>query len=334
MKDLIKTLVETFGVAGHEAPITEAIREEISDEVDEIKIDTLGNLIAIKEGIEDAPTIMFSAHMDEIGLVVTHIDDDGFVRFARVGGVNPHRLLDQRVVFENGRIGCIGMEKLDGINELKMEKMFIDIGCSSEEEAREHVSIGDVASFYRPMNDLGDRLVSKAMDDRIGCAILVQTLKQLTECPNRIVAVFSVQEELGLRGARTAAFQVEPDMGVALDVTGAGDTPKARRLDISLGDGAAIKVMDRSLMTHPAVKRLMVDLAEDNNIPYQMEVLEFGGTDAGAIHLSKTGVPSGCISIPTRYLHGPSEMVDYNDVQACVDLAVAIAESGEIDLAR
>ncbi len=334
MKELIRKLVETFGVAGHEEPIADLICDEIADDVDEIRRDTLGNVIAVRGVQNDGPTIMFSAHMDEIGLVVTHIDENGFLRFSNVGGVNPHRLSDQRVVFANGRMGCIGHERLEKVTDLKMEKMFIDIGCSSADEAEEHVSIGDVASFLRPMNDLGDRLVSKAMDDRIGCAILIQALKEMKDTPNRVVAVFSVQEELGLRGARTAAYQVEPDLGVALDVTGAGDTPKARRLDVSLGDGAAIKVMDRSLMTHPAVKGLMVRLAEENDIPHQMEVLEFGGTDAGAIHLSRTGVPSGCISIPTRYLHGPSEMVDYGDVRACVDLTVAIAGAENLDLRR
>lgn len=332
MKEMIRAFVETFGVAGYEAPIREVIEEEIRDCVDEVRTDTMGNLIAVRNG--GGPTIMFSAHMDEIGLIVTHIDDDGFLRFSNVGGIMPIRLLDERVIFENGRIGCIGSERVDDVKQLKMDKLFIDIGCSSRDEAKELVSVGDVASFHRPFVDLGDRLMSKAMDDRIGCAVLAQALKELEDTDNRIAAVFSVQEEVGLRGARTAAYQVKPDLGIALDVTGSGDTPKARRLDVSLGEGAAVKVMDRSLIVHPAVKTLMVNLAEESGISYQMEVLEYGGTDAGAMQMNEAGVPAGCISIPTRYLHGPSEMVDYRDVRACVDLTLAVCRADVSDLGR
>lgn len=334
MKGMIRSFVEAFGVAGSEEPIRDVIKSEVEEHVDELTTDTMGNLIAIRGAGNPGPTIMFSAHMDEIGVIVTHVDDNGFLRFANVGGLTPTRLLDQRVIFANGRIGCISVEKVDGPKDVKMEKLFIDIGCSSATEAREHVSVGDVASFHHPFVDLGDRLVSKAMDDRIGCAILAQVLKELQDTENRIAAVFSVQEEVGLRGARTAAYQVEPDLGIALDVTGSGDTPKTYRLDVSLGKGAAIKVMDRSLIVHPGVRALMVGLAEENEIPHQMEVLEFGGTDAGAIQLSRSGVPAGCISIPTRYLHGPSEMVDYRDVRACVDLALAICRADVSQMTR
>ncbi len=331
---MIRSFVETFGVAGSEEPIREVIKAEIEEYVDELTTDTMGNLIAVRGVGNPGPTIMFSAHMDEIGVIVTHVDDDGFLRFSNVGGMTPLRLLDQRVIFAGGRMGCIGAEKFDEPKDLKMEKLFIDIGCSSRSEAKEHVSVGDVACFCHPFVDLGDRLVSKAMDDRIGCAILAQVLRELEDTQNRIAAVFSVQEEVGLRGARTAAYQVQPDLGIALDVTGSGDTPKARRLDVSLGGGAAIKVMDRSLIVHPGVKALMVRLAEENEIPHQMEVLEYGGTDAGAIQLSRSGVPAGCISIPTRYLHGPGEMVDFNDVRACVDLALTVCRADVSQLTR
>jgi len=331
MKDMIRAFVEEFGVAGHEGRVRTIIADEIREHVDDMHTDALGNLIATR-GPEDADaTLMFSAHMDEIGLIVTHIDDDGFLRFSNIGGIQPHRLLDERVVFANGRVGTVGVERVEKMKDLKMEKLFIDIGCASKEEAAEYVEVGDAASFHRPLVDMGDRLLSKAMDDRIGCAVLAQVLKEMDSPHNRIVGVFSVQEEVGLRGARTAAYQVAPDLGIALDVTGTGDTPKARRLDVSLGDGAAIKIMDMSLITHPGVKRLLLELAEEHGISYQREVLEFGGTDAGAIHLSRSGVPSGCISIPTRYLHGPSEMVDCSDVRACVDLAVALCGA---DLSR
>lgn len=334
MKDMIRRFIEAFGVSGSEQSIREVIISEIEDHVDELTTDTMGNLIAIKGADISGPTVMFSAHMDQIGLIITEVDDDGFLRFSNVGGIAPLRLLDERVIFANGRIGCIGAEKFEQPKELKLEKLFIDIGCSSGDEAREYVSVGDVATFHQPLVDLGDRLISRALDDRIGCAILAQMLRELGETENRIAAVFSVQEEVGLRGARTAAYQVQPDLGIAIDVTGSGDTPKARRLDVSLGEGAAIKVMDRSLIAHPGVRALMVQLAEAEGIPYQMEVLEYGGTDAGAMQLSRSGVPAGCISIPTRYLHGPSEMVDYRDVRACVDLALAICRADVSQLTR
>ncbi|MFO8059048.1 MAG: M42 family metallopeptidase [Bacillota bacterium] len=331
---MIRRFIEAFGVSGSEQSIREVIISEIEDHVDELTTDTMGNLIAIKGADISGPTVMFSAHMDQIGLIITEVDDDGFLRFSNVGGIAPLRLLDERVIFANGRIGCIGAEKFEQPKELKLEKLFIDIGCSSGDEARQCVSVGDVATFHQPLVDLGDRLISRALDDRIGCAILAQMLRELGETENRIAAVFSVQEEVGLRGARTAAYQVQPDLGIAIDVTGSGDTPKARRLDVSLGEGAAIKVMDRSLIAHPGVRALMVQLAEAEGIPYQMEVLEYGGTDAGAMQLSRSGVPAGCISIPTRYLHGPSEMVDYRDVRACVDLALAICRADVSQLTR
>lgn len=327
MKDLLKRLVETYGPSGNEEQIREVISREIQGKVDQITVDALGNLIAFKKG-KGGKKVMFSAHMDEIGLVITHIDENGFLRFSNIGGHSPYVLLGQRVVFANGVVGVIGSEKLDDIKDLELAKMFIDIGAASKAEAEAKVKIGDAAGMQREFVDLGRRVVSKAMDDRVGCAVLVETINRLTEIPaNDIYFVFSVQEEVGLRGAKTAAFGVDPDLGVAVDVTAVGDTPKADTMDVSLGKGAAIKIKDSSVMTHPKVKALMTEIAQANNIPYQYEVLERGGTDAGAIHLTREGVPSGCISIPCRYIHSQNEMVDMGDVEACVDLALGICKA-------
>lgn len=325
MKEMIRTLVETWGPSGNEEIIRETISGLVKDYVDELRTDALGNLIAVKKG-KGGKKIMVAAHMDEIGVMVTHIDENGFLRFTNVGGVNPFVLLGERVVFKNGTVGVFGMEKLDDMKDLKLPKMYLDIGCSSKEEAAQKVSIGDVAVFKREMQDLGDRLVAKAMDDRIGCAVLIEALKQLQETDNEVYGVFTVQEEVGLRGAKVSAFALEPDLGIALDVTSTGDTPKAHTMDVALGKGPTVKVKDMSIVCHPAVKKLMADVAEKNYIPYQYEVLEFGGTDSGAIHLTRSGVPSGVISIPTRNLHSPSEVVDYNDVQNAVKLLVKILE--------
>lgn len=331
MKDLLKRLVETYGPSGNEEQIREVISREIQGKVDRITVDALGNLIAFKKG-KGSKKVMFSAHMDEIGLIVTHIDENGFLRFSNIGGHSPYVLLGQRVVFADGVVGIIDSEDIDDIKELQLPKMFIDIGAANKAEAEARVKIGDAAGLKREFADLGKRVVSKAMDDRVGCAVLVETINRLGETPaNDSYFVFSVQEEVGLRGAKTAAFGIDPDLGVALDVTAVGDYPKAKTMDVSLGKGAAIKIKDSSVMTHPKVKALMTEIAQANNIPYQYEVLERGGTDAGAIHLTREGVPSGCISIPCRYVHSQNEMVDMGDVEACVNLALGICRA---DLSR
>lgn len=326
MKTVIKQLTEAFGPSGYETEVTDLLKTMVEDYVDEVKTDVMGNLIAIKKGQEDGKSIMFAAHTDEIGILVTHIDEQGFLRFSNIGGVGIPTLVGNRVRFANGTIGVISPEKGDW-KELNLDKLYIDIGADNKEEALKLVSVGEFGIFHREFVDLGNRLVAKSMDDRIGCAILVEAIKQISNPRNTLYFVFTSQEEVGLRGARTSAYSLEPDLGIALDVTLTGDTPEARRMEVSLGKGAAIKVKDASIIVHPKVKDLLVDLAEKNNIPYQMEVLDAGGTDAGAIHLTKAGIPSGAISIPTRYVHSPSEMVDVRDLKACIDLVVALGET-------
>lgn len=325
MKTVIRQLTEAFGPSGYETEVTELIKTMVEKHADEVKTDVLGNLIAIKNGSQDGQSIMFAAHTDEIGVVVTHIDDQGFLRFGSVGGVGISTLVGNRVRFAGGAVGAIYQEK-GSWKELTLDKLYIDIGAENKEEALKKVKVGEFGIFHREFEDLGDRLIAKSMDDRVGCAVLIEALKKIQNPKNTLYFVFTAQEEVGLRGARTAAYGLEPDLGIALDVTLTGDMPEARRMAVSLGKGAAIKVKDSSLITHPKVKDLLVTLAEENKIPYQMEVLVAGGTDAGAIHLTKAGVPSGAISIPTRYVHSPSEMVDMRDVEACVNLVVALAE--------
>ncbi|HHT69430.1 MAG TPA: M42 family metallopeptidase [Firmicutes bacterium] len=325
MKTVIKQLTEAFGPSGYETEVTALIQSMVKEHVDEVKTDVLGNLIAVKKGSPDGRKIMFAAHTDEIGLVITHIDDKGFLRFGTVGGVGISTLVGNRVRFAGGAVGAIYQEK-GSWKELTIDKLYIDIGAENKEDAQKKVKLGEFGIFHREFEDLGVRLIAKSMDDRVGCAVLIEALKKIDAPKNTLYFVFTSQEEVGLRGARTAAYGIEPDLGIALDVTLTGDMPEARRMDVSLGRGAAIKVKDSSLIAHPKVKDLLVDLAEEKQIPYQMEVLDAGGTDAGAIHLTKTGVPSGAISIPTRYVHTPSEMVDIRDVEACVDLVVALAD--------
>ncbi len=326
MKDLIKKVTEAFGPSGAEDLVREVIRKEVEPYVDEISVDALGNLIAHKKG-KGGKKVILDGHMDEIGLMVTHIDDKGFLRFGNIGGVNPFVALGQRVYFENGTMGVIGSERVDDPKDLKLEKLFIDIGAKNKEEAAAKVSVGDSCAFYQPFVDMGDKVVAKAMDDRIACVVIIEALKRLENSAHDIYAVFATQEEVGLRGARAAAYGISPDVGIALDVTRTGDTPKSRTMDVSLGNGAAIKVKDSSLICHPALKNYMVKVAKEKGIKYQMEVLEAGGTDSAAIQMTKAGIPAGCISIPCRYIHSPCEMVDMGDVEACVLLAKALLES-------
>jgi endoglucanase len=318
LKQLLKKLSEAYGPSGREEQVGRMIRDELKDYVDEIYTDNTGNLYAVKKGT--GAKIMVAAHMDEIGVIVTFVEEKGFLRFSNVGGVNPHILLGQRMVFANGTIGTIGMEKLDDIKKLTLEKLYIDIGAKDREEAVAKVKVGDIATYNRDVVEAGNRIIGKAMDNRAGCAVLIKAMQELTKTDNEIYAVFTAQEEVGLRGSRTASYRLNPDLGFAVDVTLVGDTPEAPTMDVSLGKGPTVKVKDASVICHPKVKEMLESLAEKENIPYQLEVLIAGGTDAGAIHLSREGIPSGVISIPCRYVHTPGEMVDLDDMANAVRL--------------
>jgi endoglucanase len=260
--------------------------------------------------------------MDEISVMITHIDDNGFLRIAPVGGISPRFLVGQRLRLSNGCSGTVYHEKLKDYKELDWPKLYLDIGLDNSESASGKVRIGDLACMDQPFRKLlSDRFMAKAFDDRAGCAVLVEVIGRLpADLPQETCFVFSVQEEVGLRGAKTAAYRYEPDYGLAVDVTLVGDTPKAPTMAVSLGKGPAIKVKDNSVLCHPRVRNHMIETAEQNSIPYQLEVLTRGGTDAGAIHLSREGVPSGVLSIPCRYVHTSSEVVDKADLENATQL--------------
>lgn len=331
MKSLIKKLVETASPSGYESPVRDLIRAEIEPYADEIRVDPMGSLIVRKGQVgEGGMKVMLSAHMDEIGVMVTHVDENGFMRFISLGGVNPLTCIGARVRFLNGQAGVIFMERLDEPGKIPaLEKLFIDVGAKDKEQVS--LRVGDVGVFEHSFADLGDRLVSKAMDDRIAVAVLVETLRILSESgdtsPHELYFVFSVQEEVGLRGATTAAFGVEPDLGLAVDVTRTGDTPRSVKMEVSLGKGPAIKIRDSGMLADPRLVDWMVNTAVQAGLPYQLEVLEAGTTDARAMQVSRAGVPAGCLSIPCRYIHSPSEMVDYNDVQNAVKLMIELLKS-------
>ena len=324
MKDLIKKLTEAYGPSGYEHYMRQLIRDEIRGYADEIHTNALGSLVAVKHGAGKGKKVMLAAHMDEIGVMVTHVDEKGFCRFASIGGVFPLTLLGGRVVFGNGAIGVIGVEEkhLERGKTPPLDQFLIDVGA--KDKASCPVKVGDAAGFSRPFEDLGDRLVAKTMDDRIGCVILIETLRKLRRSPHEVYVVFTVQEEMTLAGAGTSAYGISPDVAFAVDVTDTGDTPEANHMAVSLGAGPAIKVQDSGMVVHAGVKELMVRRAEEARLPYQLEVLTGGTTDAMAIQIVREGIPTGCLSVPCRYIHSPSEMVDYRDVQNSVRLLLAI----------
>ena len=324
MKPLIKKLTETFSPSGHESAIRDVILEEIKPLVDDIRVDALGNLIARKGKPGKGKRIILSAHMDEIGLMVNHVDENGFAYFSHVGVPFARYLSGGRVRFMNGVQGIIDSQPpqkgLHGI--APPDKMFIDVGATSPKDCP--VKVGDVAAFDRSYMEMGSRLVAKSMDDRIGVAVLIETLRRLKDSPNEVYFVFTAQEELGTRGAVTSTYGIDPEIGVAIDVTPSGDTPKEWRSNAELGKGPAIIIKDGELISEPRVVDWLENTAKNSRIPFQRTVQLVGGTDARSMQISRAGVLSGSICIPCRYAHSPSEMVDFNDVENAVKLAVAL----------
>ncbi|MGE5642475.1 MAG: M42 family metallopeptidase [Byssovorax cruenta] len=328
MKRLLQQLTETFGPSGYEDNVRALVRAEVESLADEVRVDALGSLIARKKPSKPGGgtrKIMIAAHMDEIGLIVSHVDEKGFVRFSPIGTVFRRYVPGGRVRFLNGTQGVIGFDRLDNLNELPtLDKVYIDVGATNKKDCP--VRIGDVAAFERPFMEMGNRLVAKSMDDRVGVLVAIETVRALKEqsTPHDLYFVFTTQEEVGTRGAGASAYGVDPDIGIAVDVTPTGDTPNALKMEMALGNGPCVKFQDVGAISDPRVVQWMIAAAEKNKIPYQREVLLVGGTDAKAIQSVRAGVPIGCISIPVRYVHSPSEMVDYADVQNAVRLLTAV----------
>lgn len=318
--DFLEKLTQTDGVSGHEQAVTAAIRAEAAKYADEIRTDPLGNLIVRKQGT--GKKILFAAHMDEIGIVATYIDEHGFLRFSGVGGLEKRDLAGRRVRFANGTVGVIGTEENN--QDRDVAKLYIDIGAEDRQHAQELVAVGDTAAFVGGFARGNGIVTAKALDNRIGCYALLEAIKQI-QSTNDLYFVFTVQEEVGLRGAKTAAFDIMPDFAVAIDVTDTGDTPNAPKMAVKLGKGAAVKIMDRSVICSANVRSALIALAKEHKIPYQLEVMTDGGTDAGALSLTGAGIQTGGISIPCRYIHSPSEMISEKDVRAAVDLIAAYA---------
>lgn len=324
--ELIELLNSAHGPSGDEGDIRAAIAAFAKPYADEITSDAMGNLIVRKKG--SGPKVLLAAHMDSIGFIVTHIEKDGFLRVGRLGGVSPKAAAYTPVRFKNRTRGVFVPEEKAQFGKLKLDECYIDIGAKNEDEARQMVQVGDTAVYDTAVCRNTCKVISPYLDNRVSCAILLAVLAQLPACRNDLYFVFTVQEEVGLRGARTAAWGIDPDWAIAVDVTDVDDTPGSEKYGtVQLGKGAAIKVMDSSVICHPGVVQTLEELAKEQSISVQKDILRAGGTDAGAIHISRDGVPTGGISVPCRYVHSPVEMADLDDIKACVQLALAFASA-------
>ncbi|MDI6888244.1 MAG: M42 family metallopeptidase [Methanocellales archaeon] len=340
MRNLLEKLSNAHGISGYEGDISALVRDELKSYVDEVRVDSLGNLIAAKKG--SRPSVMLAAHMDEIGLMVKCVEDSGFIRFAKVGGWFDQTLLNQRVILhaEKGPlIGVIGskpphrMEEEERKKVVKADDMFIDVGASSKKDAEKLGIIPGVPiTIDREFRPLANDLVTgKAFDNRAGLVMMIGALKR-TKTKSTIYAVGTVQEEVGLKGAKTSAFELSPDVALAAEITIAGNHPGIEKKDsaIEIGKGPSLTVMDaagRGIITPAPVLRWLEETAKRHEIPYQLDVSEGGTTDATAIQLTKAGIPSGTVSLPMRYAHSPVEVLSLKDLDRCAELIARALET-------
>ncbi len=341
---ILSKLCSVVGPSGYEDDVRGIVVDELKPYADSLWIDSLGNVIALKKGRGEGK-LMLAGHMDEIGLMISYIDDKGFLRFNPIGGWSERILPGQRVLIKTstGKLirGVIGskpphiMKPEEAQKVIPMKELFIDIGATSRDEARKlGVEVGDVAVIDRDVARIGngDIVTGRAFDDRIGVAVMIEAFKALENTNVDIYAVATVQEEVGLKGARVAAYSIEPHVALALDVTIANDIPGVPENEwvTRIGKGPAIKIMDgrsgSGLIAHPAVRKLLIEVAKEENIPYQLEVLPGGTTDASIIQLNKEGVPAGTVSIPTRYVHSPIELLSLEDALNATKLVIGFAK--------
>ena len=342
--DLLKRLSEAHGIPGYERPVREIVADALNGITDDLTVDALGNLIAHKSG--EGPVVAVAAHMDEIGFLVHHIDEStGFLQISPLGGFDPITLVAQRVVVHTATgelVGCIGRKATHILTPeerkkpLELKHLSVDVGLPAE-TVREKVSIGDTVTLLQDFIQYGELVSGKALDDRLGIYIGIEAMKRAKSLACDLYFVGTTQEEVGLRGARVAGHKIHPQIGIALDVTIAADTPGVPAKDqvTALGKGVAIKLKDSASISHPVLVRTMKQLAEDKGIPYQMEVLPRGGTDAGALQFAHAGAAVITLSIPVRYVHSVIETAHPKDIEATIDLLAAFLEiAGEVDLAR
>ncbi len=326
--ELLEKLSNAFGPSGNEENVAEILREELKECADETRVDKLGNILFYHNGKNDCPKVMISAHMDEIGFIVTFVEETGFLRFDTLGGITNNIMPGQRLLLRGDKgylKGIIGtkpphiMTAEEQNKIIPKEDLFIDIGADSIEQAQKKgADVGTLGVFEVEFADIGDGYYrGKAFDDRAGCTVLAEVFKSMKNSPYNLIAVGTVQEELGLRGAKTAAWQVDPDYGLALEGTFVADVPNTRpdRVSSKIKGGPVLTILDSSVFTHPTILRTLIKIGREKSIPFQFKKVPAGGTDAGAIHLTKAGVPSGTVAVPCRYIHGPVSIVHKDDLR-------------------
>lgn len=329
----IKKLCEIDGISGRETAVANEIVAQLKGIADEIKVDNIGNVIAFKKGKTTPKNkIMLAAHTDEVGLIVTGATEDGSLTVATVGGINPKVILGRAVkIYDKNIVGVISTKAVHQLSAdekktmVEVDKLYVDIGATTKDEALNAVSLGDSISFIGDYEEFGDGFIkAKAIDDRAGCAMLIEMMK--TELLYDCYFAFTTQEELGLRGAKVAAFGINPDIAIVVETTATGDVSGVTGLDrVSVvGDGAVVSYMDLSTMYDKGLYELAMELGKQKNIPCQTKTKISGGNDAGAIHVSNDGVRTIAISIPSRYIHSPASVVKKSDVQAVYDLSLAL----------
>ncbi|SHF23900.1 endoglucanase [Caldanaerobius fijiensis DSM 17918] len=329
---MLKKLTDAFGVSGYEKEVRDVIKDEVKDS-GEVFVDKLGNLIVHKKG--NGKKVMLAAHMDEVGFIVTAIKDDGRIKFAPVGGIDARILVSKRVVFGRAKVkGVIGYKPIHLQSEgerndpVNVKDLFIDIGATSKDEVLKSIKPGDYATFESEYVEMGKYIKAKALDDRVGCAILIDILKENYNLD--LYCVFTVQEEVGLRGATVAAYKIEPEIGLVIEGTTCADFVKDDKDFVTeTGKGPAISVMDSSSITNEKLLNRILKVAEENGIPYQIRRGNVGGNDAGAIHKTKSGIITASISVPTRYIHSPISMVHKDDYEYTLKLVKKVLESIE-----
>ncbi len=320
---LLKKLTEAMGVSSNEDEVREIIKAEVEPYVDRYYTDMMGNLIAVKGEDKSGPRVVLSAHMDEVGLMITKLEDSGLLKFKTVGGIDERILVSKQVQIGKSKIpGVIGakaihlQQKEEQKKPIPLNKLYIDIGAKNKEEAEKLVELGDLATFTTKYSQIGEYATGKAFDDRLGCAAIIE-LMQEEEFDFPVYGVFAVQEEVGLRGSARAAYAIEPDLAIELEGTSASDVPGTEKHGYSttVGEGPAITVMDSSVITHKKILKGLLKAAEKNEIKYQYRRTNVGGTDAGMISLVKEGIPAAVISVPCRYIHSPVSLMNLDDYQ-------------------
>ncbi|MCQ2770822.1 MAG: M20/M25/M40 family metallo-hydrolase [Clostridia bacterium] len=326
--DFLKKFVKASGVSGDESGVAGVIAKEIAPYVDEVYMDPMGSLIAHKKGKSSDKKLMFAAHMDEIGFMVNYITDEGYLRVSKIGGINFTASSFSHVTFNNGTHGVLVPEARTAVQSYSPEKVYVDIGAKNKKEAEKHVKIGDFCRVVPTFEKLcGHRVCGRPIDNRIGCYMIFEVAKRMRTCENDTYFVFTCQEEVGVRGSKTSAFEIGPDYGVAVDIGGAGDVINSAPFAVVLGAGPAIKLKDGMVICHKKMVELMRDIAKKDSIKYQLEILESGGTDTCMLQQARGGCVAGAISVPTRYGHSGVETIDMDDVEGGIEIMKGICET-------